>query len=176
MPKLQARASSSGPNGSWAIPQTTFLAVTQTCRQIHAEAALLPFSLNTFFITHAEDFARFVAALTDRQRNVITTLSLHYGICKPLDVFFEPGSSRSFAESCEGNRGSRTRSVLTWLKGLKRVFVSAEMWLEFDQSAAEDERDIEGESLAQESVCEWLRGGVAGTGVEIIAEEVFVMG
>ena len=56
------------------------------------------------------------------------------------------------------------------------MFVSAEMWLEFDQSVAEDERDIEDESLAQESVCEWLRGGVAGTEVEIIAEEVFVMG
>lgn len=55
------------------------LSLLRVCRQIHQEAALLPFSLNTFITTRMEDLVDFAATLTASQRGAIEALSLRVG-------------------------------------------------------------------------------------------------
>lgn len=52
-----------------------YLSFLSTCRQIHAEAHLLPFALTTIQI-HPEALAAFLGVLADNQRAVITTVKI----------------------------------------------------------------------------------------------------
>lgn len=65
------------------------LALLAVCRQIYAETALLPFSLDTFSFDHYTDLQWWLKAQRPAQSDVVSTISIHhrlylYGILAEL--------------------------------------------------------------------------------------------
>ncbi|EFQ95552.1 hypothetical protein PTT_06194 [Pyrenophora teres f. teres 0-1] len=69
------------PSRKWGckpMAMTKILSIMFVCRRIHAEASLLVFELNTFELEHRLQCRSFLGALTDRQRDAVQNIAIHW--------------------------------------------------------------------------------------------------
>jgi hypothetical protein len=168
-------------------PQTrpNLLAITQTCRQIHAETSLLVSSLNVFdamgdFLTFTE-VARW--SLSATQRDAITTIRIDISTAYEM-VRRDSENWLGFIENTKMYpvTNSEFRYALRLCRGLRRVVLvveegadvwckrrGADLWCSqsVDEEYAKDEGDEE--EFGRRAV-EWLDGKFARFKVEFVVE------
>lgn len=93
-------------------PPENFLAITEVCRQIHAETRLLVYSVNTFFVDF--HFVFWLRSLEDDQRKAISSIEL------PFTHFMRLNSGRWSSEAPWQNEGYVSH-VMMVLPGLRHV-------------------------------------------------------
>lgn len=104
------------------------LGLTAICRQIHAEAALLPFKMSTFQIRSDGSFPRFLGKLSKRQQDAISTVELiapdaFTGALLWDAVTFTPGSDDISQHQHLDWLEWSSSLALDQLPGLKKVLV-----------------------------------------------------
>lgn len=120
-------------NFTKAAKTTLALDLLRTCRQIHQEAALLPFKCNLFSLRSVGDLDRFIGALVTMQAQAVERISL----VLPASIFHTPASFRT-----------QTLDKLTGLKALT-AFIEFEYNLDVRLFVNEERyRDAMGETIA----------------------------
>ncbi|KAL6159727.1 hypothetical protein ACJQWK_06134 [Exserohilum turcicum] len=96
------------------------VALLSTCRQVHAEARLLPFSLNEFHGDHWDVQLAVYYRLTDAQVGAMTTLRVYF---KYGDVVYYPALGPSNSSLSLGQDALATLRVLGHLRSLRTIIV-----------------------------------------------------
>lgn len=100
---------------------TGLLALTGTCKQLHAETSLLPFALYSLSFECGYEYAKFIARTTLKQRSLITELSLLVDDCEATEGTIDVSWTAVHFERIEGTVDFRR----VWSKVGKPLFKKA---------------------------------------------------